>query len=354
MQKPSLPILILLSALLSAVLLPACVAGNKAYDAGMDQARAGNHQAALASFDQVLAQAGDPAKNPVYVPALLARAESLKALDRPREALEDYRKASELAPGDLRPWIGMARLEEDLFLFDSAAAHFGRAAGLAVALPPAEDKGAEATGPDPVGLYMAQALNLSRTASHAQAARAYAEASALEPGYAWAQAGRAVSLALSGRCDQALEPFDRFLELMPGDRDGLLGRGLCRMEAKRYEGALADFEALLAAPGVDQDPDRGEYLFQRARALAGLDRAGEAVAGFAQVIALDPERAETVRNECLSPKALAKALKQAQDLAMNPKGGKGKADALLPVMECFSGLALGKDMPGCRQVLNGL
>ena len=329
------------------LLLTACVTGNPAgYDAGLELARSGDHPAAAASFDRALAL------NPAFAPAWLARAESRQAMGQTRPALEDFRQASELDPANAAAWTGLARMEEELFLFESAAAHYGKAAELVSATR----QGAQRDGPDTavdktpdkaVDLYLAQALNLSRTGNHAQAARAYAQAAVLDPQNPWAEGGRAASLALSGRCDQALAAFDRFLILMPGNPDGLLGRGLCRMETGRAEEALADFDALLAlAP--EPGPDQGDLLFHRARALAALDRVREAVAAFAQVVALDPERAEAVRAEILSPKAVLKLLKQAQDPA------KADVERLLPVMECFVGQMLGKDMPGCRQVLNDL
>ncbi len=317
--------------------LPACVARTPAgYDAGLELARSGDHAGAVASFDQALA------KDPAFAPARVARAKSLTALGQPRPALDELRQASDLAPEDPEVWIAMAELEEKLFLLDSAAAHYGRAGDL-TAQAEAKGEGQAATLARAADLYMAQALNLSRSGNHAQAAKAYGRAGLLDPQNPWAEAGQAAGLALAGRCDQARIHFDRFLDMMPGDADGLLGRGLCAMETGHMEDGLADFQALLAL-----DPDNGEALFHQARCLAALDRVDEAVAGFARVVELDPERAEVVRNQVLSPKTVLKLLKQART------PDKADLDRLLPVMECFAGQMLGKDMPGCRQMLNDL
>lgn len=64
--------------------------------------RDGNEAEALEHLDVVVRD------NPDYVNSRLVRADLLRRLQRPDEALVDYQRAAELAPNDARPFVGLA------------------------------------------------------------------------------------------------------------------------------------------------------------------------------------------------------------------------------------------------------
>ena len=79
---------------------------------------------------------------------------------------------------------------------------------------------------------------------------------------------RGLTLAKSGKSEEALAEFDRALALDPYNVQALYGRGLIYQADKRHEQAIADFTA---ANGLT--PQRVELLLARATSYLAIDKA---------------------------------------------------------------------------------
>jgi tetratricopeptide (TPR) repeat protein len=114
-----------------------------------------------------------------------------------------------------------------------------------------------------------------------------------ETARAWTDEGES-RLGL-GQALQALESFDRALELAPMHVPAQMGRGLALKGLRRLDDALAAFDRAIAAR-----PDYVPALVNRAGILIQLGRASEALAACDRAIALQPDFAPAHCNRGLA------------------------------------------------------
>lgn len=129
---------------------------------------------------------------------------------------------------------------------------------------------------------------------------------------------RGLTLAKSGKSEEALAEFDRALTLDPYNAQALYGRGLIYQADKRHEQAIADFTA---ANGLT--PQRVEPLLARATSYLAIDKAKEAASDLDEAVQADPNSAQAwsargVTYERLGDKAKA-FTSYSRALALRPR-----------------------------------
>jgi len=104
-------------------------------------------------------------------------------------------------------------------------------------------------------------------------------------------------LSALGWSVDALQNYDRALEIAPQDQNALYNRALILLDLKRFEEALETFDALLVTR-----PEDAEVFYNRGIALLNLMRFEEAVASFDKAVMVKPYFAEalTFRGTALS------------------------------------------------------
>ncbi len=94
-----------------------------------------------------------------------------------------------------------------------------------------------------------------------------------------------------GAKTEALEDFNRALDLEPNNYDGLIARGEYYADAAEYEKAIIDFESAIRIDGTKTDG-----YFDRGYTLIDLNSFDAAVADFTKVIELDPKNSAAYTN----------------------------------------------------------
>jgi tetratricopeptide (TPR) repeat protein len=105
---------------------------------------------------------------------------------------------------------------------------------------------------------------------------------ALRPDSPWAYSARAVALTTLKRYDEAAADLERAIQLDPAGRQHLLNRGVLRWVRKDTDGALADFDAVLAPPAEKQLP---EAAFYKATMFGQFGRIDDALAAADRALA---------------------------------------------------------------------
>lgn len=186
-------------------------------------------QQALELADRILAG------NPASYGGHMARAGVLEAMGLTDQALDEYRRATELSPRSAEPHVELSRIYLSRLDFDSAIGAARRAVALSplclpcrlalvTALVSAEKTGEASTllGPlqrdrprDPDVLYLE--YRLARAGGDMTAARRYLDQAiqSTNPPLAWLTESARLSEAL-GRFDEAIAKFQRVLERDPG------------------------------------------------------------------------------------------------------------------------------------------
>jgi len=96
-----------------------------------------------------------------------------------------------------------------------------------------------------------------------------------------------VALGRLGRNAEAIDSFDRALNLAPGSVESWFGRGMTLIAAGRRQDAIASFDRAIAAK-----PDFAQVHLLRAKLLADLGRHDDALAGVDRLLAMAPNLAE--------------------------------------------------------------
>jgi tetratricopeptide (TPR) repeat protein len=89
---------------------------------------------------------------------------------------------------------------------------------------------------------------------------------------------------LLGRRERAEAVFDRMVREFPGARYPLASRAHVHAQTRRFDAALADYEALLA-----RHPDDASGWFNQGFVLESLGRDEDALASFRRATAIDPK-----------------------------------------------------------------
>ncbi|MEF3118733.1 tetratricopeptide repeat protein [Streptomyces chrestomyceticus] len=148
-----------------------------------------------------------------------------------QQALADFDRCLELAPGDVRGLVGRGltyRYQRD---FLSAAMDFLRARN-------------REPGMVSAAFQFAEAMRLMGW--HKGALAAFDRTLELDPRHAPAHGSRAVCLRRLGRCEEALAGLARAIELRPGYAWAMAERGMAYWAMGRYTEAFAEFDRALA------------------------------------------------------------------------------------------------------------
>ncbi|WP_328494740.1 tetratricopeptide repeat protein [Streptomyces sp. NBC_00414] len=173
---------------------------------------------------------------------------------------------------DLTEWG--ARLGEAL---DDDTAGIATAMGLLLARP----------GPDTAGRALAHTLRgreLRYGGEHRQALEEYDRALELDPRLAWAHYGRGWTHQLLDDFPAALAALDRADELAPGTVWIIAARAETYRLAGRFEEAVADFDRAVALDPTDADPLTGRAVCRHA-----LGRYDEALADFNRALGIEAD-----------------------------------------------------------------
>ncbi|WP_419995796.1 tetratricopeptide repeat protein [Streptomyces boninensis] len=229
---------------------------------GREHRNAGEHEASLADFGQVLEL------DPEYVRAYGGRGITYGITARYEEALADMDRAVALR-GDFDDLGDRGNVYRLLGRYDEALADLDRAI---------------ATGEGGAWEYGTRG-EIHRMLDHHAAALADLDiAVELDPENAFARAARAQTYTSLGRYDVAVAEFTRVIELAPELAWNFEKRAETRQLAGEHEAAVADFTAAL-----ELDPTRHWSLGQRGESLGQLGRDDEALADLTAAIELEPE-----------------------------------------------------------------
>ncbi|WNI16099.1 tetratricopeptide repeat protein [Actinacidiphila sp. ITFR-21] len=140
----------------------------------------------------------------------------------------------------------------------------------------------------------------------------FAEALALDDGYARAHYGLAETYRLTGRHQLAVAGFTRALRLDPELSGALERRGMAYRALRRLDASLADFDRAAVL-----GPDSRWVAVARGETLRAMRRYEEAVAEFDRALELDPEfvRALVIRGQTLSDSGRYDDARRSHDLA---------------------------------------
>jgi tetratricopeptide (TPR) repeat protein len=213
------------------------------------------YPAALAEFERVLGRDGR------YIPALYARGVALRALDRMPEALAAFEAILAIDPQQLGAQIQRTLTLVELDRFDEAIA----AANQLV------QRSSTATE------YVRRGTIYVRAGRADEAVADFAWAANLAPHDTLGSEQRCAALAMLGRNEDAQRACDEGLAGAPGNVPLLTRRAYVRLRLRAFDGAIADFDAVLAA-----SPDNAFALFGRGLAR---ERKGDQVAGEADIAA---------------------------------------------------------------------
>ncbi|WP_342030689.1 tetratricopeptide repeat protein [Streptomyces melanosporofaciens] len=264
------------------------------------EALADERRRGIEAMGLLLARAGLDA--PARVAALVLRGWHRRSVEEFDGALEDFRRAIELDPGNVR-------------------AHFGRAV-----------------------VHRA-------TGDFTAAMDALDGVAALEPGSTWVQRERGETCRRAGRYEEALALLDPVVAADPADHVALGSRGQTMMALGRIHEALADFDRAIErhgdytwalvrrarvrstlgdAAGALEDLDRAEELEPGVPGTLGergdihrfAGRYEEAIAEYDRALALDPGYAWALGSRAMANEALGRRTEALADLdravALNP------------------------------------
>ncbi len=193
---------------------------------------------------------------------------------RHEEALRAFDRALKSPPGDSLVHAGRASALRGLGRMPEAReAYAEERRTLALELEQRPD--------DAQGLFRL-GISYHGSGHHPEAIQAFDRGIELAPDHAPAHLFRGISLANLGRHRAALESFDRVIELDPCSGMAHTRRGWSLANLGRIEEALRTFDRVLQA-----DPRSSDAYFNRGRALAMSGNYQEAVSAFDTAIQID-------------------------------------------------------------------
>lgn len=232
---------------------------------GMALEASGRPEEALAFYGQALQT------DPEFLPPLQNGGNLLARLGRRAEALQAFDRAIGLAPADaeLRRCCGL--VFQGLCLFDQALEQYD----IALAIRPSADAHID-RGNALVGLDR-----------RPEAIESFERALDLSPGLAEAAWLKGLALREMILVDEARPCFELVLKSDADDARSYNARGLALRELGRFEEALAAFDQ-----AVERDPGRADAHHNRGVALKELGRTAEAIVAYDHAISLAPAEAQ--------------------------------------------------------------
>jgi Flp pilus assembly protein TadD len=200
---------------------------------GIEMARGGNLQDALAHFDKAVAL------KPDYAEAYNNRALILQDLNRLDDALASLDRTVALNPDNARAHNNRGALLQDLKRFDEALAAHDKALALNASFAEAQFNKATA---------------LHALKRHDEAIGAFDNAIALRPDYPEAYLNLGVTLQDEKRLEEAVAAYRNALALSPNWAEAYHNLGFCELQLGRFEPGFRDYEARkqIIPPPVDR------------------------------------------------------------------------------------------------------
>jgi tetratricopeptide (TPR) repeat protein len=190
----------------------AAAALKKTFEEGVTASNAGNHNDAIAKFQQGITQNANCADcyNNIGYSYM-----QLKDYDKAEAA---YKKATEIRPNDAAAYNGLANLYNAQKKFDEAAAASAKATSLGAS-------GAAGGGGNADALYN-QGVILWNGGKIAEAQKAFADAVAANPNHAEAHYQLGMALVNQGKLPEAATEFETYLKLAPDGPNAATAKGL--------------------------------------------------------------------------------------------------------------------------------
>jgi tetratricopeptide (TPR) repeat protein len=123
--------------------------------------------------------------------------------------------------------------------------------------------------------WYGKGLELADDLRYREAIECFDRALELEPDYEQALVARGSVLLNAGRYEDAYRDLSRAVEIDPKDTAAYYIRGLVYEQVNNYENAAADYTAALTI-----EPDNVDCLFRRGLSLREIGRTDEAIADF--------------------------------------------------------------------------
>jgi tetratricopeptide (TPR) repeat protein len=232
----------------------------------MDLHRRGAIADAAARYSQILKA------EPSNVDALCMLALANGQLQRPAEAIDLLRRATEVAPSHVNAHMLLGGALKAQGRSDEALASFDRAIS---------------RRPDLLEAYLGRADVLMAIKRPGEAVETYERALALRPDFVDGWCHRGLALETMGRLEDAVASFDRAIALQPNLMAAHANRGNALAALGQHEAAVASFDLALAAK-----PDFAEVHINRGNSLTRLGRADDALASYERALAFKPDMAE--------------------------------------------------------------
>lgn len=246
---------------------------------------------ALSVFDQAIRLDPADAENYYY------KGNAFAALQRFVEALDCLEKAVSLAPDFVNAQYNRGNCLLELERYEEAIAAYELILQLDPDYTAAEENRATALdllrgqGPNSQGRTKAQWVNEGnehiRAGRYDEGISFYNEAIRLDPDFALAYNNKGLVLVDFQRYTEALQAFDEAIRSEPESPDAYFNKGNVLDDLGRYAEALSAFEQ-----AVRLDPTDARAYFNKGNMLKNLQRYEQALVAYNQAIRLDPSLAK--------------------------------------------------------------
>ncbi len=239
-----------------------------------------NHPGALQYLGVIASQKGDYARalelidrslasNPRTAAAHYNRANILRDMNRPEDAVRGYDDALTLDPNHVSALINRAAVLRRLERHADALMSYDRAIAVA---------------PNEVNAHHGRGIALGEAGRHVEAVAALDRALALAPGKAEFLISRGHALRSAGRYADAAQDFLQAITAGERNANAYAGLAGALMELRHFAHAVESYDRAMAL-----DPKWIELNYGRSSALIELQRYNEAVAGFSKLLTVRPD-----------------------------------------------------------------
>jgi tetratricopeptide (TPR) repeat protein len=285
----------------------------KYYNKGINYAKLGRHEKAIASYNVALLY------NPDFAEAWNSLGVSLNNINEYDRAIDSFNKAISINPDYADAWINQGLALKNLGQYTEALFAFDKAFAIK---------------PDDAGLWFNRGVTLNILDRNTEALRAFDKALIINSDFADAWYHRGLVLHKIGGDDEAVTSFDRSIAINPNNANAWTYRGLVLHKVGRDDEAVTSFDRSIAI-----NPNNANAWTYRGVALYNLGRQAEAVTNFNEAIALNPNHVDAYfgKGKCLYNSGLQKeafdAFNKAVELNANDETNNDLENDILDYFE---------------------